>query len=86
MLYEVITEILPAHCIVGNPLDLTGDADAERYRKVLAAADGHFDVVMTIFGDPIAGAVDVVRPGKCDLVSYLGGAEVEREETSYNFV
>jgi acetyltransferase len=75
-----LREILPAHCIVGNPLDLTGDTDAERYRKVLAAADGHYDVVMTIFGDPIAGAVDVVRPGKCDLVSYLGGAEVEREE------
>jgi acetyltransferase len=75
-----LREILPAHCIVGNPLDLTGDTDAERYRKVLAAADGHYDVVMTIFGDPIEGAVDVIRPGKCDLVSYLGGADVEREE------
>src|SRR3990170_9102415 len=35
---------------------------------------------MTIFGDPIAGAADVVRPGRCDLVAYLGGADVEREE------
>jgi acetate---CoA ligase (ADP-forming) len=75
-----LREILPAHCIVGNPLDLTGDTDAERYRKVLAASDGHFDVIMTIFGDPIPGASDVVRSGKCDLVSYLGGADVEREE------
>jgi acetyltransferase len=75
-----LKEILPAHCIVGNPLDLTGDTDADRYRKVLSAAEGHYDVVMTIFGDPIAGAADVVRPGKCDLVAYLGGAEVEREE------
>ena len=75
-----LREILPAHCIVGNPLDLTGDTDAERYRKVLSAAEGHYDVFMTIFGDPIAGAADVVRPGKCDLVAYLGGAEVEREE------
>jgi acyl-CoA synthetase (NDP forming) len=75
-----LREILPAHCIVGNPLDLTGDADAERYRKVLAAAEGHYDVVMTIFGDPIPGASEVIRPGKCDLVSYLGGADVEREE------
>ncbi len=75
-----LREILPPHCIVGNPLDLTGDTDAERYRKVLGAADGQFDVVMTIFGDPIAGAVDVIRPGKCDLVAYLGGADVEREE------
>jgi len=75
-----LKEILPAHCIVGNPLDLTGDTDADRYRKVLSAAEGHYDVVMTIFGDPIAGAADVVRPGKCDLVAYLGGADVEREE------
>ncbi len=75
-----LREILPAHCIVGNPLDLTGDTDAERYRKVLAAAEGHYDVVMTIFGDPIPGASEVIRPGKCDLVAYLGGADVEREE------
>jgi acyl-CoA synthetase (NDP forming) len=75
-----LREILPAHCIVGNPLDLTGDTDAERYRKVLAAAEGHYDVVMTIFGDPIPGASEVIRRGKCDLVSYLGGADVEREE------
>jgi len=75
-----LREILPAHCIVGNPLDLTGDTDAERYRKVLAAAEGHYDVVMTIFGDPIPGASEVIRPGKCDLVSYLGGADIEREE------
>ena len=75
-----LREILPAHCIVGNPLDLTGDTDAERYRKVFAAAEGRYDVVMTIFGDPIPGASDVIRPGECDLVSYLGGADVEREE------
>ncbi len=75
-----LREILPAHCIVGNPLDLTGDTDAQRYQKVLAAAEGHYDVVMTIFGDPIPGASEVIQPGKCDLVAYLGGADVEREE------
>ncbi len=75
-----LREILPSHCIVGNPLDLTGDTDAARYRSVLEAAEGEYDVVMTIFGDPIPGASEVVRPGKCELVAYLGGAEVEREE------
>jgi acetyltransferase len=75
-----LREILPTHCIVGNPLDLTGDTDAARYRKVLDAAEGEYDVVMTIFGDPIPGASEVVRPGRCELVAYLGGAEVEREE------
>jgi len=79
-LSRTLREILPAHCIVGNPLDLTGDADAARYRAVLEAADGQFDVVMTIFGDPIPGASEVVRPGRCELVAYLGGADVEREE------
>ena len=75
-----LREILPSHCIVGNPLDLTGDTDAARYRKVLEAAEGEYDVVMTIFGDPIPGASDVIRAGRCELVAYLGGAEVEREE------
>jgi len=75
-----LREILPSHCIVGNPLDLTGDTDAARYRKVMEAAEGEYDVVMAIFGDPIPGASGVVRPGRCELVAYLGGAEVEREE------
>jgi acetyltransferase len=75
-----LREILPSHCIVGNPLDLTGDTDAARYRNVLDAADGEYDVVMTIFGDPIPGASEVIRPGRCELVAYLGGADVEREE------
>lgn len=75
-----LKEMLPSHCIVGNPLDLTGDADAARYRKVLEAAEGHYDVVMPIFGDPIPGASGVITPGRCELVAYLGGAEVERAE------
>jgi acetate---CoA ligase (ADP-forming) len=77
---EGLRELLPPHCIVGNPLDLTGAANAERYRKVLGVAEGHYDVVMSIFGDPIPGASTVVRPGRCDLVAYLGGADVERTE------
>jgi len=79
-LSETLREILPAHCIVGNPLDLTGDTDAARYRNVLDASGDQYDVVMTIFGDPIPKASEVIRPGRCDLVAYLGGAGVEREE------
>jgi len=75
-----LRELLPSHCIVGNPLDLTGDTDAERYRTVLTAAEGYYDVVMSIFGDPIPGASRIMPPGRCDLVAYLGGAEVERAE------
>ena len=75
-----LREMLPAHCIVGNPLDLTGDTDAARYRKVLEASASHYDVVMPIFGDPIPGASEVITPGRCELVAYLGGADVERAE------
>jgi len=75
-----LREILPSHCIVGNPLDLTGDTDAERYRHVIAAARDQYDVVMTIFGDPIPGASKIMEPGRPDLVAYLGGADVERAE------
>jgi acetyltransferase len=75
-----LREVLPSHFIVGNPLDLTGDGDAERFRHVIATARDHYDVVMTIFGDPIPGASKALEPGKPDLVAYLGGADVERAE------
>ncbi len=79
-LADQLREFLPSHCIVGNPLDLTGDANAEWYRKVLTAAEGHYDVVMSIFGDPIPGASTIIHPGGRVLVAYLGGADVERTE------
>src|SRR5262249_7360500 len=69
------------HFIVGNPLDLTGDGNAELFRRVIATARDHYDVVLTIFGDPIAGASTALEPGNRDLVVYLGGADVERTET-----
>jgi acetyltransferase len=75
-----LREFLPSHCPIGNPIDLTGDATAAWYRRVLELADGHYDLVVTIFGDPIPGASEVIRPGRCELVAYLGGADVEREE------
>lgn len=80
LLASRLREILPPHCIVGNPLDLTGDTDAERYRQVIAASREHYDVVMTIFGDPIPDASAIMEPGRSDLVAYLGGADVERAE------
>ncbi|MCM3878405.1 MAG: acetate--CoA ligase family protein [Thermoanaerobaculia bacterium] len=75
-----LREFLPSHFIVGNPLDLTGDGDAEIFRRVIATARDHYDVVLTIFGDPIPGASNALEPGKTDLVAYLGGADVERTE------
>jgi acetyltransferase len=72
--------ILPPHCIVANPLDLTGDANVVLYRQVADATAPHFDYQIIIFGDPILQAADVITPGWPQLVIFLGGAEVERQE------
>ena len=71
---------LPRHFVVNNPLDLTGDATAQMYKEVIAAAKGMFDTVAVIFGDPIVGASEVIDRNRPELVIFLGGAEVEREE------
>jgi len=77
---ETLRGLLPTHCIVANPLDLTGDGTAALYRKVVEATAPHFDYQVIIFGDPILQAADVVTPGAPQLVIFLGGAEVERQE------
>jgi len=67
---------------VGNPVDLTGDAISapELYRKVMDQTRDDYDTQVVIFGDPIPGACQQVTPGASELVIFLGGAEVEREE------
>ncbi|MHB8068620.1 MAG: acetate--CoA ligase family protein [Desulfobaccales bacterium] len=81
-LKESLRQMVPAHCPVGNPVDLTGDvmADASLYKKVMDEARQEFDTQVVIFGDPIPGACRQVTPGASELVIFLGGAEVEREE------
>jgi len=81
-LRERLRAILPPHCSVDNPIDLTGDVigDPTLYSKVIEAAKGDYDTMVIIFGDPIAGASKVVTPGASEVVIFLGGADVEREE------
>lgn len=81
-LTKSLRQMVPAHCPVGNPVDLTGDvmADASLYKKVMDEARREFDTQVVIFGDPIPGACQQVTPGASELVIFLGGAEVEREE------
>jgi acetyltransferase len=73
---------LPPHCSVDNPIDLTGDVigDPTLYSKVIDAAKDDYDTMVIIFGDPIAGASKIVTPGASEVVIFLGGADVEREE------
>jgi acetyltransferase len=72
--------VIPAHAIRGNPLDLTGDANAGMFAEVIQRARPYYDTLGIIFGDPIVDASRVVTRGAGELVIYLGGAEVEREE------
>lgn len=79
-LAEKLEGVVPPHAIRGNPLDLTGDANAEMFRQVIELSRPYYDTLGVIFGDPIEGSCDVVKPGLNELIIYLGGAEVEREE------
>jgi acetyltransferase len=81
-LRERLRAFLPPHCSVDNPIDLTGDVigDPTLYSKVIDAAKDDYDTMVIIFGDPIAGASKIVTPGASEVVIFLGGADVEREE------
>ena len=88
---ELLAELkgaLPPQCVVANPLDLTGDATAERYRIAagIAARCDSIDSLLLIFGDPIPGASEVVgelkeKTEKQIIVAYLGGGDIEEDET-----
>ena len=73
--------MLPAHCAVGNPVDLTGDAISapDLYKQVMDQTRGDYDTQVVIFGDPIPGAFRQVTPGASELVVFLGGAVVVDE-------
>ncbi len=82
VLQAKLREIVPAHCAVGNPVDLTGDvmSDPGLYAKVIDAARVEYDNLVVIFGDPVPGASQIVTPGLPELVIFMGGADVERRE------
>jgi acetyltransferase len=77
---DAITPLIPAHAIKANPIDLTGDGTAQMFGDVIRETRDHFDTLGVIFGDPVEGASEVVTPGANELVIFLGGADVERQE------
>jgi len=86
-LKEILSKKLPSHCVLSNPLDLTGDTDAARYEVCIEEAIkfDNADMFLLIFGDPIPGAYEVVnrlskKTDKPIIVCYLGGGEIEEEE------
>jgi len=82
-----LKDALPPQCVVANPLDLTGDATAQRYRIAadIAVRCEAVDSILLIFGDPIPGACQMVnelreKTEKLVIVAYLGGGEIEEQE------
>ncbi len=72
--------LVPTGASLNNPIDLTGDGDAEMFKKVAEIVRPYFDTLVYIFGDPIVGVSEIVRMDTSELVIFLGGAEVERRE------
>jgi acetyltransferase len=92
---EALNKILPPHWSHGNPIDILGDADPERYAKAvdIAAKDPSSDgllVIMTPQGmtDPTMIA-EKLKPyakldGKPILASWMGGVEAAGGEDILN--
>ena len=80
-LVAAITPIIPAHAIKANPIDLTGDANAQMFGDVIEVTRKHYDTLGVIFGDPVEGASSVVTPDANELIIFYGGADVERHES-----
>lgn len=89
--------LLPAHWSHANPIDLLGDADAQRYAQVLdaVAADRDSDGVLVIvtpqaMTEPqaVAEAITPYRKmqGKPILSSWMGGPAIEAGEATLNRV
>jgi acetyltransferase len=92
---RLLDELLPPHWSHANPIDVLGDADAERYARTLeiAAADPNSDGMLVILApqgmtDPASVAERLAphakRHGKPLLASWMGGARVAPGEAILN--
>jgi len=79
-LVEAVSPLIPSHAIRTNPIDLTGDATAQMFAEVIETTRNDYDTIGVIFGDPVPNVSQAVTPGANELVVFLGGAEVERQE------
>ena len=90
-----LNQFLPAHWSHGNPIDILGDADPERYTKTLEVAiqDPNSDGLLVILTpqamtDPSQTAEQLKLYAQSDskpvLASWMGGDEVTSGETILN--
>lgn len=90
-----LNEFLPAHWSHGNPVDILGDADSERYAKAIeiASQDPNNDGLLVILApqgmtDP-SEIAERLKPysrssGKPLLASWMGGTSVAAGEATLN--
>lgn len=90
-----LNDLLPEHWSHGNPIDILGDADAERYARALeiTARDPHSDGLLVILTpqamtDPTETAARL-RPyarstGKPLLASWMGGSDIRAGQAILN--
>jgi acyl-CoA synthetase (NDP forming) len=66
---KILKKAYPPHVVVKNPIDLTGDADTERYRIAIEAAmdDPNVDMVAVI----ILFQIPTLTPDIVDVVSAI---------------
>jgi len=92
---DELNAILPVPWSHGNPIDVLGDADPERYAKTLeiAADDPESDGLLVVLTpqdmtDPTATAESLIpyakKTGKPLLASWMGGAEISAGESVLN--
>ncbi len=92
---EALDAALPPHWSHGNPIDILGDADPERYSQAITAAlaDPQSDGLLVVLTpqamtDPTATAQRLVSLAagsrKPVLASWMGGAEVDEGERLLN--
>ncbi len=92
---QALNAFLPPHWSHGNPIDILGDADADRYARTLEIAinDPASDGLLVILcpqgmTDP-AGVAERLRPyahghGKPVLASWMGGGLISKGESLLN--
>lgn len=78
----------PKHFTVGNPFDLTGDANPELYKEIILdlSKEEGIDIFLPIVGDPIEGVAEAFLEARKIIkqelvVCFFGGAEVQVQET-----
>jgi acetyltransferase len=86
--------VLPAHWSRANPIDILGDADAERWERALQiiARDGGYDGVLVIFSPQGTAAPDAVaqyvvrfaEARKPWFASWMGGEQIAAAEEILN--